>query len=103
MSGERSYLAGCRDPEQGQALEAYAERALSPSQEAAFEGHYFRCPACLDEIRLRQAVPEALRQPASYEGHFATWSSLAAGIAALLLAYPAYLGLVELPVAIDGA
>jgi len=97
MSEQERHLPGCIDPAQGSALEAYLERRLDPDQEGDFEDHFSRCPACLEEIRLRQALPAALRETRAGRHGPARWLIAVGAIAAILLVYTSYLGFVELP------
>jgi hypothetical protein len=70
---------------------------LSPEQEAAFEEHFIKCPACLQEIRLQQALPAALHETLAARRGSKKWLIAAAVGAAALLGYTSYLGFVELP------
>jgi hypothetical protein len=97
MSEQRQAVPGCSDPERGSHLEAYLEHALAPEEEGRFEDHYFRCAACLDEIRLRQALPAALHEASSGRRRAQLWFASAGAAAAVLLVYTSYLGFVELP------
>ena len=57
--------AGCTSPELGRKLDPYLAGKLSASDEQAFEDHYFECAACLEGLRLRQAVKGALAEARS--------------------------------------
>jgi hypothetical protein len=107
---------GCVDPGRGQALEAYLEGRLAADEEAVFEEHYFRCAACLETIRIRQALPAVLETTPAPGSTRSRWRpaffrsdrirgglAVAATIALVLLAYPAFLGLRRLPRAADEA
>jgi hypothetical protein len=96
MSDARA-VPGCSDPGKGAVLESYLEHRLAPEEEAEFEDHYFRCAACLEELRLRQTLPAALRGVDSARRHRQIWLSFAGAAAAALLVYTSYLGFVELP------
>jgi hypothetical protein len=108
--------AGCVDPARGEALEAYLDRRLTAEEEAVFEEHYFACAACLETIRIRQALPAVLETALEPEPAGPGWRAglrlpdrirgglaVAATIALVLLAYPAFLGLRRLPRAADEA
>jgi hypothetical protein len=97
MTGRFRAVPGCTDPAKGKALEAYLEKALEVQEAEAFEEHYFSCQACLDELGLRQALPEAIKSAAKPSPGVVRWAAAAAGLTAVLLAYPAWLGLVALP------
>ncbi len=97
MTERGSRPAGCIDPVKGGALEDYLQRRLDPEQEEAFEDHYFRCPSCLEEIELRQALPTALREAGVGRRRQGRWLAVASLAAGALLAYSSYLGFVELP------
>ncbi|MGH9866769.1 MAG: hypothetical protein ACREAA_01200 [Candidatus Polarisedimenticolia bacterium] len=107
-------LPGCIDHEQGQLLEGYLESTLTSEMEEAFEQHYFRCQACLEELRLRQALPRALADASERERRVGEkesgrgsrqqirlhpWLNVAAGLLILILVYPAWLGMSALPLA----
>jgi len=97
MSENSRAVPGCTDAERGVALEAYLERRLSRVEEAGFEDHFFGCAACLEEIRLRQGLPAALRKTRSRHLDVPRWLAPAGAIAVALLVYTSYLGLIELP------
>ena len=97
MSEQRRSVPGCTDPERGSALEGYLERRLDPDEEEAFEAHFYDCAACLEELRLRQALPAALQEVRSGQQGVPRWIAPVGAVAAALIVYTSYLGFVELP------
>jgi hypothetical protein len=97
MSESVRHPTGCIDPVLGGLLEDYLENRLDQPREDAFEDHFFRCSACLAELRLRQALPAALAGTKMRQQRPAGSVVALGSVAALLLAFTGYLVVVELP------
>jgi hypothetical protein len=103
MGSSTTGRLSCSDPVHGRLLDGYVAGTLSEAEESTFEGHYFSCPGCLQELQFRQALRPALE---AFGTASAPWRvpllramrAAAAAAVVLLAGYAAYVSFYRVPI-----